>query len=370
MRLLVLNWFDRAHPLAGGAEVFLHEIFGRLARAGNEVTLLCCPFRGGSRDAELDGIHVRRRGDFWTFQVQAPLIYWREFARQPFDLVVDFTNKVPFAAPWWSRRPVVAVAHHLFGRTIFAETTPLPALYVYALERLLPALYRQTPFVAVSESTRRDLIRRGIDSAIIEVIHNGVDTERFTPQPAAREERPTILCLGRVRRYKQLDVLLRALHRLAVDMSDVQLWIAGDGRDLPRLRRLAIDLGLGDRVTFFGRVSESDKIELLRRATLLAQPSSKEGWGLTVLEANACGTPAVASAVPGLRESVRDGVTGLLAPSGDVGAWVGQLRRLLTDRTLHARLAAAGRPWAEQFSWEAAAAAMTTLCRDTVAESR
>jgi glycosyltransferase involved in cell wall biosynthesis len=238
------------------------------------------------------------------------------------------------------------------------------------MERLLPLLYRKTPFLTISQSTQADLVKRGIDPARITVVHSGVDHQRFRPRRGARASRPTILYLGRVRRYKGIDLLFHATRALADEIEDLQLWIAGDGRDLPRLRREAARLGVAGRVTFFGRLSDTQKVALLQQATVVAQPSSKEGWGLTVLEANACGTPVVASAVPGLRESVRPGETGLLAPPGDVTTWVTQLRRLLTDQALHTQMGTAAKQWAAQFFWDTTATTVALRCQDVSGSGR
>ena len=366
MRLLVINWFDRSHPLWGGAEVYLHEIFRRLAARGHEVTLLCSTYRGGAPEAEDDGIHVMRRGRFWTFHLEVPWIYRRELAAQPWNCVFEYTNKVPMLTPLYVRAPLVAVAHHLWGGSIFCESQPLVAAYVWAMERLLPAFYRRVPWIAVSESTRLDLARLGIPAAQVQVIHNGVDVP-VSPCPSA--PLPVIAWIGRMKRYKRLDVLLRAMPAVLAQVPEARLELAGDGVEAPRLRALAVELGLTtEQVRFLGSVADAERAELLRRAAVLAQPSQKEGWGRTVLEAGACGVPAVASDVAGLRESVRHGDTGLLVPPGDPGALAAALSVLLQNGETRGQMGYAARAWAQRFSWEDAADAteqlVVTLCAE------
>ena len=354
MKIVVVNWQDRENPQAGGAEQHLHEIFGRLAARGHEVTLLCGGWPGCAPEASLDGMRVLRVGTRYTF----PFLVrgaWRE--RGPSlaaDVLVEDINKVPLHAPRWSGvPPVVAVVPHLFGSTAFKEAPWPLAAAVWLAERSIPRAYRSIPFEAISESTADDLASRGIPRDSIRVIYCGIDSVRFTPEPAARAAQPTFAYLGRLRRYKGVDIVIRAF--AAMQSPDATLEIAGTGDDRSRLERLVASLDLGRRVRFLGFVSEAEKCSLLRRAWGLAFASPKEGWGITNLEAAACGTPVVASDSPGLRESVRDGETGFLVPHGDVGAMAAALDRLARSPALVASLGARGRQFAETFTWERSA---------------
>ena len=230
------------------------------------------------------------------------------------------------------------------------------AATVWTAERFLPLAYRGVPFHAVSESTADDLSDRGIDRSAVEVIYGAVDHDRYRPDPdVERFGRPTFVYVGRLKRYKGIDVVLRALARASGPAEGARLVVAGSGDDGDRLRRVAEEVGVAGRVTFPGFVSEERKVELLRRAWANLYPSPKEGWGLSNLEAAACGTPTVASDAPGLRESVRDGQTGFLVPHGDVAAWARRLEQIAGDEELRHRLSAAARRHASRFSWERSA---------------
>jgi glycosyltransferase involved in cell wall biosynthesis len=209
------------------------------------------------------------------------------------------------------------------------------------------------PFEAVSESTADDLAARGVDRALVRVIYNGVDSDFDTPAPGTRSPVPLVAYLGRLKRYKGVDTVIRAFARLS--RRDAVLEIAGKGDHEPALRRLVASLDLGGRVRFLGFISEDEKLALLRRAWALALASPKEGWGITNLEAAACGTPVVASNSPGIRESVRDGETGLLVPHGDVAALAAGMERLAADAALVERFGRSGRAFASTFTWERAA---------------
>ncbi len=356
MRLLVLNWQDRTNPQAGGAETHLHEIFGRLAARGHHVSLLVSGFPGAAARDVVDGMEVHRVGGRHTYNVVSPGYYRRHLAAERFDVVVEDLNKVPVFAPFWVRRPLVLLVHHLFGTTAFREASPPFAAATWLLERPIPWFYRDLPAEAVSESTADDLVARGLRRERIRVIHNGVDVEFFAPDAAVeRTPEPTFLYLGRLKRYKRIDLAVEAVARLAQEGTPARLVIAGKGDEEPRLRALVDRLGIAARVVFEGFVSEERKRELLRRSWATVLPSPKEGWGITNVEAAACATPAVASDAPGLRESVVHGRTGLLVPHGDVAALADALRSLAVSRGRVETLGRAARDFAAGFTWERAA---------------
>lgn len=299
---------------------------------------------------------VHRTGGRHTFPVMAPTYHRRHLARRGFDLVIEDLNKVPVFAPWWARAPVVLLVHHLFGRTAFEEAgIPLAAL-TWALERPLPAAYRRCPVQAVSASTADDLAARGFDRERIAIIENGVDLSFYAPAPdLSRHEHPTVLYLGRLKRYKRVDLVVRAVARLRDRGTGARLIIAGQGDARADLEALVADLSLGDRVEFAGFVSEERKRELFRRAWVHALASPKEGWGISNLEAAACGTATVASDSPGLRDSVRHGETGYLVPHGDADALADRIGTILLDPSLRDRLGRQARTFAEGFSWDRSA---------------
>jgi glycosyltransferase involved in cell wall biosynthesis len=356
LKILVLNWQDLANPQSGGAEIHLHEIFGRLAERGHEVTLLCSGWPGARPRAESGGMRIHRAGGRNTFSLAAPAYYRRHLAAQPWDVVVEDLNKVPLFAPYWVRRPLVLLVHHLFGATAFREASAPFAAATWLLERPIPLAYRGLPTQAVSQSTADDLVDRGLRREDIRVIHNGVDLKFFAPDPRlARFPTPTFLYVGRLKRYKRIDLAIDAVALLRDRGAAVRLLVAGRGDEEPRLRAQVERLGLGDRVTFEGFVTEERKRELLRACWGTVLPSPREGWGITNVEAAACGTPAVAAESPGLRESVVHDKTGLLVPYGDTPKLADALASLAADPSRVAALGTAARAFAEGFSWERAA---------------
>ncbi|MFN2566886.1 MAG: glycosyltransferase family 4 protein [Gemmatimonadaceae bacterium] len=352
MRVLVVNWQDRENPQAGGAEIHLHEIFGRLAARGHEVTLFCGGWPGSPQRAALDGLVVHRVGTRHTFPFHARRYYAQNLAAR-FDVLVEDINKVPLYTPLWHAPRMVALVPHLFGATAFHELPVPVAAAVWLAERPLGRIYRGVPFQAISESTREDLVGRGIPRPSIEVIYPGIDAEAYTPDPAARSPVPLFAYLGRLKRYKGVHFVIQAFARLGHPSAVLEIAGAGDYR--PALERLASSLDLHDRVRFLGRVPEAEKLALLRRAWGLVLASPKEGWGITNLEAAASGTPVVASDSPGIRESVRNGETGFLVAHGDVAAMAGAMRTLAESSALVRRLGERARRFAEGFTWDRAA---------------
>ncbi len=364
LRIVVVNWQCRENPQAGGAEIHLHEIFGRLVAMGHEVVLLCGGWPGCPPRATLDGIEVHRVGTRASFPFLARGYWHSALVGRAFDVLVEDINKVPLFTPLWHGPPKVALVPHLFGGTAFQELAAPLAAAVWLAERPLPWVYRRAAFQAISDSTRDDLVSRGVKRESIRVIFPGIDTAQYTPDARQRSPRPMFAYLGRLKKYKGVDLVLRSFAH--ANIPEATLEIAGAGEFRPDLERLAGTLGVATRVRFLGRIDESEKIALLRRAwaTLFASP--KEGWGITNLEAAASGTPVIASNSPGIRESVRHDETGFLVPHGDVAAMAAYMRRLSDERSLVEHLGTAARRFAEGFTWQRAADETATHLREVV----
>jgi glycosyltransferase involved in cell wall biosynthesis len=367
MNILLVNWRDRENPEAGGAEVHLFEIFGRLAAAGHRVRLVCSGWKGGAETAEVDGVRVERVGTRNSFAVLGRGAVRRAIRSERPDVLVEDINKLPLFLAHQGV-PFCALVPHLFGGTIFQEASWPIATVLWLAERPVPLAYRGSAFHAISESTRDDLVARGIPARSVRVIHPGVDSARLTPDPAGRRAAvPTFLYVGRLKRYKGIGYAIHALAVARRERPELRLVIAGAGDHEPDLKRMTDRLGQGGAVDFHGFVSEAEKLVLLRECWANLFPSPKEGWGITVVEAAACGTPSIASDSPGLRDSVVDGETGSLVPHGDVRALADRLLEFAGSPALVARRGAAARRFAEGLTWEAAASATERHLHDIIA---
>ncbi len=369
-RVLVLNERDPRHPRAGGAEVHVEEVARRLARMGFELTLASVSFPGAPARETADGFEIVRLGPLPLYYPRAVAYCARETRRRRFDVVVEHLCKLPFCAAWYSAVPVVAVSHHLFGSTAFRQVRWPVAAAVVAAERLIPLAYRDLELAAVSESSRADLVARGLAPERIRIVPNGIRWPALEPPPF--EERPLrAIYLGRLEPYKRIERLLRATAALAPRFPALELVLVGRGRSRASLEREARALGIAERTRFVGFVSDQERDTLLAGSRVAVCPSEKEGWGLTVIEANALGTPVVATDAPGLRDAVQHDVTGLLVPDGPAEAMSARLAqamaRVLEEPGLGPRLSACARGWARGFDWDRSAEATARLLEDALA---
>jgi glycosyltransferase involved in cell wall biosynthesis len=370
VNILLANWQDCDNPQAGGAEIHLFEIFRRIAGRGHRVRLVCSGWPDGAARAEVQGIDVTRVGNRNSFALLGRSAVRQALRNERPDVMVEDVNKIPLFLTSLSDLPFCAIIPHLFGDAVFHEAAWPMAATVWLAERPLARGYRRAGFHAISESTRDDLVARGVPGDRIRVIHPGVDSTHYTPDPAVgRTSPPSFLYIGRLKRYKGVDVALSALALALRERPDIRLDIAGTGDYRPELERRVAALNLDRSVTFHGFVSEAEKLRLLRSTWANVFPSPKEGWGITVVEAAACGTPSLASDSPGLRDSVRNGVTGWLVPHGDAGALAARMVALASDPAQVERLGLAGRRYAEGLTWEAAADATEAQLNDIISGS-
>lgn len=301
-RILVLNWWDIRNPKAGGAEVHLNEIFSRLAKKGFQITLLCSKFSGGLSQENFNGINIIRRGPFWLINFYS--FFWYLKNKDRFDIVIDYTNKIPYLTPLYVKdKPIIAIAHHVFGEIWTYEWGIIGSIFS-KIEKVLYKKYQNCRIVSVSESTKGELIKIGINRNNISVIYNGISSNYH---PTAKAMKPLGIYLGRLKKYKRIELILRALSKIDLDYN---FYIIGIGNDSKRLKRISQAYDLEDRVKFKGFVSEDSKIKYLGQAWFLVQPSIKEGWGFTVLEAARCGTPSIVANVSGLKETIIKNLSG------------------------------------------------------------
>jgi glycosyltransferase involved in cell wall biosynthesis len=352
MKVCAVNWRDIRNPDAGGAEVHLHEILAHLVRWGHEATQISSGWPGCVPEEEIDGIRILRRGRWYNANIVLQRFTGKHVRSNPYDVVLEDINKLPFFLPLVTSVPVVGVIPHLFGTAAFRETNPVIASSVWLLEQFIPFVFRKNHFMVISPSTMDDLVSRGIRRDRIEVVLCGLDHSKYRNLGYERFERPTIVHLGRLRRYKSVDVAIRAMAHIREQLPSARLVIIGDGPQRAALVKETKSLGLEDAVEFAGFMELDELVEFLNRSHLLVNPSPKEGWGLTVVEANACGVPVVASDRPGLRDSVWDGKSGYLVPYGDDRAFAEKSLLLLDDEDNWRRMSAQALERVKELTWE------------------
>ncbi|MES4787415.1 MAG: glycosyltransferase family 1 protein [Nitrospiraceae bacterium] len=349
MRILWINHRDPIHPEAGGAEVHIAEIGKRLVERGHEITLLAERFEGSKPEEEVYGMRVKRFGGKFTLHIYAPYFVRRK--SKEFDVVIDdVAHAVPFWSPKFTRKPVVAIVHHVHQGVVEKELPPILSHLVKKAERSIRGTYEN--IIAVSQTTKKDLVELlGVEGSKIKVILHGVDHEKFRPASSKFKE-PTVLCMGRMKRYKNLDHVVEAFGIVKKNVSKAKLIIVGAGDEESKARLLVQKKGLSDNVTFVGRISEEEKIALLQKAWCIVCASEVEGWGMGILEAAACGTTAVAYNSGALKESVINGETGLLASYGDVKELAKKLIEVLEDEGFMRKLSENALKYSFKFDWD------------------
>jgi len=362
MNILVLNWYDLLNPAAGGAERYLFEIFSRLVGQGHRVTLVCQSFPGSQKIELVMGIrvvrlHTHAKGLLGKScqTIGRSFMYYARHHRE-YDMIVEFVNKIPYFTPLYARQEERVALQCHFNSCTFRLEYPKIGWLFQMIERLYFRLfYTREKFIVISPGTQSDLDTYGICSDRSELIYSGIDCPSLQVSPS---QKPTIVYLGRLQRYKSVDVLLKAMVGVVQQIPEAILRVMGNGRDRKRLTELVSELGIESNVVFEGYVSEQKKWEILAGAWLHANPSRKEGWGINVFEAACYRVPSVASRVPGLCDAVKDGVTGRLVEYGNVPQLAETIVELLQDHQQRIAMGDHAYKFSLGFTWDSSAQQM------------
>jgi len=346
-----IAWRDLASPRAGGSEVLVDRLAEGMIARGDRVTLLCA----GPTAAR--GYRVIRNGGAYSQFLRAPLGYWRHL--RDADLVVEVCNGMPFLSPLWCKRPLICLVNHMHTDLWQLRfPAPVAAAGRFAESRLMPRVHRDNLFLTVSNSTADALRKIGVGGDRIRQICNGVvQPDPLTP----RSPEPMFLALGRLTDYKRIDLLLKLWSRVRRVVGGT-LVIVGDGPERARIEAMA-----GPDVIMTGRVSEEEKHRLLCAAWLLLHPALIEGWGIVVAEAAIRGTPAVGFDVPGLRDSVVNGQTGVLV--GSEGEFASAWASLALNHQARQAMGVAARGFAERLHWSLAVEGFALAADDALARA-
>ena len=367
MRILALNWQDLRNPQSGGAEVHLEEILRRLVVFGHQVDLLCCNFPDGADTDAVEGVRIYRRGKRWNFNMVAPFAIKELLRLNRYDVLIEDINKIPFYSPIYQKLPTLVVIPHLFSDSIFKEINFAVGSYIYLAEKAVPWVYRDKQFMVISKSTAEEVEKKGIDGDNIEVVECGIDKDVYRFDPSiSKFEIPTLIYVGRLKKYKNIETPILAMKEIRKEINNARLIIIGSGDFQPNLQRLVSATGLDSAVEFKGFIPTAEKVTYLRKAHISVYPSLKEGWGLTNIEANACGTTVIASRVPGLKDSVDEGSSGLLFDYGNIGEFTKLAVKLLSNGEFRRSLEMGGLRWAANFSWDKTAQATENLLKKII----
>src|SRR5215212_85476 len=344
MHILWLNWRDIRNPEAGGAEVYTHEVMKSLTQRGYEMTLFTSRFKGCQLNEKINGVDIIREGNKYTVYKEAKN-YLKAY-KQHYDLIIDEINTVPFFVPKFvNEKQVIAVIHQLAREFWFYETKfPVSHIGYYYLEKKWLSNYKDTITLALSDSTKIDLQALGFKRVF--VVPPGLNVTPLS-NVKEKEARPTVVFMGRLKKAKLPHDALQAFSIIKREIHDAKMWVIGDGY----LRGKLESSNMKD-VTFYGRISNEKKYDLLSRAHIILVPAVREGWGLVVTEANAMGTPAIGYDVHGLRDSIRHGETGITVKEKTPAAMAQQAISLLRDSISLSKYSTNALEFSRQFSWD------------------
>lgn len=353
LRILIFNWRDLRHVWSGGAEVYIHELAKRWVRDGNKVTIFSGNDGNSKRFEKIDGVNIIRRGGFYVVYLWA-FLYYIFRLRGRYDVIIDSENGLPFFTPLYAQEKVYLLIHHVH-QEVFRKSLPPPFSWIASFleKRVMPIVYRKTEVITVSPSSKADILTHKLTKHDPHIVYNGIDFH--VCKPGRKSKKPMVLYLGRLTTAKSIHVLLRAAEHIISRIPDVQITVAGDGPHKGTLVRLAKSLGVDKHIVFTGKVTDEEKVELYQKAWVFVNPSLIEGWGITTIEANACGTPVVASNVAGLMDAVHNPHSGFLVPYGDVAEFSKYIIKLLTNSRMRTRMSRESITWARKFDWDKSA---------------
>jgi glycosyltransferase involved in cell wall biosynthesis len=365
-RIHLLAWRDLDDDEAGGSEVHAHTIARLWAEAGIEVTMRTSFAVGHPPTATRDGYQVvRRAGRYLVFPRSALAAATGRMGQR--DGLVEIWNGMPFLSPIWARGPRVTWLHHVHAE-MWRMMLPGPLATVGDLieRRLAPPFYRRTPVVTLSASSRHELVHElGFRADRVSVVPPGIDPV-FSPG-GEKSPTPLVVSVGRLAPVKRFHLLVDALVALKADHPALEAVLVGDGQERPALEARVAEAGATAWIRLPGRISETELVDLYRRAWALSSASAREGWGMTITEAAACATPAVVTRISGHADAVVDGQTGLLADLADLGPALG---RVLADADLRARLSAGAAAHAARYTWAATAEGTLRVLADDAIRRR
>jgi glycosyltransferase involved in cell wall biosynthesis len=351
-RIHFVAWRDLDDPEAGGSELHAHKVASLWAAAGLDVSFRTSAVHGASDTLTRDGYRVlRRAGRYGVF----PGAAWEgmRMGYRPGDALVEIWNGMPFLSPLWYGGPRLVFLHHVHAEMWGMVLPPTLARLGDTMERrIAPRFYRGSRIVTLSESSRSEIIEMlHLRPERVTVAPPGVD-ERYGPG-GHRSDTPLVVAVGRLVPVKRFDDLLRALAPLKADHPELEAVIIGEGNERAALEARRAELGATDWIHLPGRVGDDELVDWYRRAWVVASTSQREGWGMTLTEAAACGTPAVATNIAGHSDAVVDGESGLLVD--EVDGLSDALGRVLGDEVLRSRLSKGAVAHARWFTWDATA---------------
>lgn len=359
MNILILNWRDIKNPSSGGAEILTQEIAKRFVKWGHQVTQFSSCFPNCLAEEKVDGVKIIRRGHpdarylFKSVHFLAFWYYLKNF-RGKFDVIIDEVHGLPFFTPWYVKEKKVALICEVAGELWKKTFGPIFGTVGLATEKFyFHAVYRDIPYLTISPSTEKDLIRSGVQKNKITVLPMGINVPDMA-KTFKKEPRPTLLFTGRLTEPKGIEDAIRVLGKVNKKNPKSRLWVIGRGdkQYVDYLKKLSKKLNVYDKITFFGFVSEKKKFTLMAKAHILIHTSIREGFGLTIPEAGHMGTPVIGYNSPGIRDIIKPGQNGILLQQNSPRFLAREAIFLLRDKKRYEKMSRQARLEARKYNWD------------------
>lgn len=369
MNILIFNWRDPKNPQSGGAEIVTLEHAKAWVAKGHSVTWFASGVSGLPQKETIAGVRIIRQGNWFTVYVAAPFYYFLN--KKNVDLVIDEIHGIPFFTPLYVRKPKIAFLHEVAAE-IWDYMYPFPINKIGRfIEPLYFTLYKTVTFWTDAPSTIDELTQFGISKKQCHAIACPINNDSLTTVPQ-KEKIPTYIFVSRLVKMKGIEEIIKAFGLIHKENNKAKLWIVGRGESsyLKQLQQMVSLYGIKEQVIFFGGVSQEKKIQLLRQAHIILHASIKEGWGLVIIEAASQATPAVVYNVSGLRDSVKDGNTGIVLHENSPREMATQAVLLICDETRYVHLQKNALAWAKSLTWENATKESLSLIQKVYEEKR
>ncbi len=350
MKILVLNWKSWKDSEAGGGEHNAYYLSKYLISKGNQVTYFCRKSKSSEQKNIIpkkdrkNSIKIIEKGNKLTVYIWA-ILYYIFKLRKNTNFIVEYCNGIPWFTPIFSRKPKILIMHHVLGKLWFKIKEPgFPFYYLgYFIEnKLMPVIYKKTKTIAVSPSTKKDLIKIGFKKKNITVSYSGISGKL---SKGIKSRKPLIVYVGRIKSYKNIEKMIDVCKELNICGE-----IIGQGNHLPKLKKYTKKIKATNLIKFRGFVSENEKIKAFQKAWIFIMPSLREGWGLTAIEANKCGTPVIAFNVKGLKDAIKNNYSGYLCKN--YNQIKQKAKEIIKNKNLRKKLEKSSEKWASQFNWE------------------
>ncbi len=352
MRILILNWRDIKNPSAGGAEILTHEMAKQWVSEGHSVIQLSAGFAGAKKTEITDGVRIVRLGLWWNVHVLA-FFYYLKSLRKRVDVIIDEVHGLPFFSVLYAPHKTILFACEV-AEKLFFHVFPYPvALIGRSLEKVYFKIYKNTSVIAISNSTKQDLIARGFKKKNITVLPMGLTIPKNLKK-LPKEKNPTIIYLSRINRQKGAEDAIEAFALIHKTFPRACLWMVGSGSEeyVKRVKNKIRNYGISRFVKFFGYVKDAEKFKLLSRSHILIFPSMHEGWGLVIVEAGIMGTPAAVYNVAGVKDVVKNGERGIIVTKNRPDLLSKAIARVLKNDKLYRRLVKKTKTFEEEIGWE------------------